>query len=74
MSSRASVFLAVVLTALTSLVSTSAASAHPSYQPRFNPVIFVHGGAGSGAQFESQKMRFTSNGYPVPCCSRRTSA
>jgi pimeloyl-ACP methyl ester carboxylesterase len=33
-------------------------------QPRLNPVIFVHGGAGSGAQFESQKMRFTSNGYP----------
>jgi pimeloyl-ACP methyl ester carboxylesterase len=31
---------------------------------RLNPVIFVHGGAGSGAQFESQKMRFTSNGYP----------
>jgi pimeloyl-ACP methyl ester carboxylesterase len=29
-----------------------------------NPVIFVHGFAGSGAQFESQKMRFTSNGYP----------
>jgi pimeloyl-ACP methyl ester carboxylesterase len=31
---------------------------------RLNPLIFVHGGAGSGAQFESQKMRFTSNGYP----------
>jgi pimeloyl-ACP methyl ester carboxylesterase len=31
---------------------------------KLNPVIFVHGGAGSGAQFESQKMRFTSNGYP----------
>lgn len=29
-----------------------------------NPVIFVHGFSGSGAQFESQKMRFTSNGYP----------
>jgi len=28
------------------------------------PMIFVHGGAGSGAQFESQAMRFTSNGYP----------
>ena len=27
-------------------------------------MIFVHGGFGSGAQFESQKMRFTSNGYP----------
>jgi pimeloyl-ACP methyl ester carboxylesterase len=33
-------------------------------QSTLNPVIFVHGGAGSGAQFESQKMRFTSNGYP----------
>jgi len=29
-----------------------------------NPIIFVHGGAGSGAQFESQALRFTSNGYP----------
>lgn len=28
------------------------------------PVIFVHGGAGSASQFESQAMRFTSNGYP----------
>ncbi|MEM1579171.1 MAG: hypothetical protein QXR77_05795, partial [Archaeoglobaceae archaeon] len=31
------------------------------------PIIFVHGGAGSGAQFESQAMRFTSNGYPAEC-------
>jgi pimeloyl-ACP methyl ester carboxylesterase len=30
-----------------------------------NPIIFVHGGSGSGAQFESQAMRFTSNGYPA---------
>jgi pimeloyl-ACP methyl ester carboxylesterase len=29
------------------------------------PVIFVHGGAGSGAQFETQAMRLTSNGYPA---------
>ena len=28
------------------------------------PIIFVHGGSGSGAQFESQAQRFTSNGYP----------
>jgi hypothetical protein len=36
------------------------------YNPKFpyNPIIFVHGGAGSGAQFESQAMRFTSSGYP----------
>lgn len=30
----------------------------------YNPVIFVHGYVGSGAQFESQKMRFVENGYP----------
>jgi hypothetical protein len=29
-----------------------------------NAVIFVHGYVGSGAQFESQKMRFVENGYP----------
>ena len=32
--------------------------------PAPRPLIFVHGGAGSGAQFESQAMRFASNGYP----------
>jgi hypothetical protein len=31
----------------------------------FRPIIFVHGSGGSGAQFESQSMRFTSNGYPA---------
>src|SRR3954471_22185962 len=29
-----------------------------------NPVLFVHGIEGSGSQFESQKLRFMSNGYP----------
>jgi pimeloyl-ACP methyl ester carboxylesterase len=29
-----------------------------------NPILFVHGIEGSGAQFASQKMRFMSNGYP----------
>ena len=36
---------------------------HPGRSVR--PVIFVHGGAGSGAQFESQALRLTSNGYPA---------
>ena len=37
-----------------------------SAQERFdqNGVIFVHGFVGTGGQFESQKLRFTSNGYP----------
>jgi pimeloyl-ACP methyl ester carboxylesterase len=30
-----------------------------------NPIVFVHGFAGSAAQFESQAMRFESNGYPA---------
>ena len=29
------------------------------------PIIFVHGGAGSAQQFDSQAMRFASNGWPV---------
>lgn len=28
------------------------------------PIVFVHGGAGSAAQYETQAMRFSSNGYP----------
>ena len=32
---------------------------------RLDPVIFVHGYDGSGAQFESQQLRLTSNGYPA---------
>src|SRR5947209_11357319 len=38
--------------------------ARPHRQAGHNGVIFVHGFVGSGGQFESQKMRFTSNGYP----------
>jgi hypothetical protein len=36
----------------------------PAVDIHHNAVIFVHGFEGSGAQFESQKMRLTSNGYP----------
>src|SRR5437588_6097868 len=43
------------------LCSASAANAASFAQ---NPILFAHGIEGSGAQFESQKMRFMSNGYP----------
>ena len=63
---RASAFrlsgLALLLVGIL-LAPPAGAVAHGQTTP--NPVIFVHGGAGSGAQFESQKMRFTSNGYPA---------
>src|SRR5438445_5640018 len=40
------------------------ASAADAATFKYNPILFVHGIEGSGAQFESQKMRFMSNGYP----------
>ena len=46
-------------------LSTPADASHSGPIPGTHPMIFVHGGAGSGAQFESQAMRFESNGYPV---------
>lgn len=36
----------------------------PAAQPEVMPVVFVHGQSGSAQQFETQAMRFTSNGYP----------
>jgi len=35
----------------------------PAFDP--TPVLFVHGGAGSGQQYETPAKRFTTNGYPI---------
>jgi triacylglycerol esterase/lipase EstA (alpha/beta hydrolase family) len=57
--------LPALVTALLMTVAPAAASAAPTAKKaKLNPVIFAHGFVGSGAQFESQQMRFTSNGYP----------
>lgn len=61
--------LVVVLSSLVGATTGPAAGApgrggDPS-RGDLRPVIFVHGGAGSGAQFETQAMRLTSNGYPA---------
>ncbi|HXF00756.1 MAG TPA: hypothetical protein VN458_10490 [Solirubrobacterales bacterium] len=55
---------AVVVAGL--LVAAPASGATATAQPAFgqNPILFVHGIEGSGGQFESQAMRFMSNGYP----------
>ena len=57
---------ASALVAFGLLVGAHPASASSDAQPGFhqNPILFVHGIEGSGAQFGSQKMRFMSNGYP----------
>lgn len=57
--------IAALLVAIGILVPLSApAEAHyPWHLPGTHPIIFVHGGAGSAAQFESQAMRFDTNFY-----------
>jgi pimeloyl-ACP methyl ester carboxylesterase len=60
-------FIATILTALWLLVAVAGAPGKPNSTAGFeqNPIVFVHGIEGSGAQFQSQKMRFMSNGYPA---------
>lgn len=53
---RRSLFVCLVVAA--ALPAAGAAKAKPT------PVIFVHGASGSAQQFESDAMRFTSNGFP----------
>src|SRR5436190_13525403 len=66
--SKASTFrlVASALVVVGLLAAAPAAGANPKAHAAFgqNPILFVHGIEGSGAQFESQKMRFMSNGYP----------
>lgn len=65
---RAATFRLIVsaLAALWLLFAVPGAAAKGKGEPAFNqnPILFVHGIEGTGAQFESQKMRFMSNGYP----------
>jgi pimeloyl-ACP methyl ester carboxylesterase len=49
--------LLMVLLAAPALLGTRSCERDP------DPIVFVHGFFGSGAQFESQAMRFASNGY-----------
>jgi pimeloyl-ACP methyl ester carboxylesterase len=54
--------IAAALAGALLLAGAPVAGAAPSF--RQNPVLFVHGIEGSGAQFDSQKLRFMSNRYP----------
>jgi pimeloyl-ACP methyl ester carboxylesterase len=44
--------------------TTVAAPATAQAQDERLPIVFVHGNSGSAQQYETQAMRFTSNGYP----------
>jgi pimeloyl-ACP methyl ester carboxylesterase len=57
----------LVATTLAPVGATGLGGQHREQSPSsrdLRPVIFVHGGSGSGAQFESQAQRLSSNGYP----------
>jgi pimeloyl-ACP methyl ester carboxylesterase len=55
-----------VFAAVLVIGSSSTLGASVSVQaPDVRPMIFVHGGLGSGQQFEAQALRFASNGYPA---------
>jgi pimeloyl-ACP methyl ester carboxylesterase len=61
--SRASAIrLVVILAAFAGLLLVAPGANAKTFNQ--NPILFVHGIEGSGAQFESQAMRFASNGYP----------
>jgi pimeloyl-ACP methyl ester carboxylesterase len=59
--SSATRLVAMIVTLVAALIAAPSASGQSFNQ---NPVLFVHGIEGSGAQFESQDLRFMSNGYP----------
>ncbi|MCX5117125.1 alpha/beta hydrolase [Micromonospora sp. NBC_00362] len=59
-----SVLAGVALVASLSAVAVPRA-AEAAATPTHRPVIFVHGSAGSAAQFETQAKRLASNGYPI---------
>jgi pimeloyl-ACP methyl ester carboxylesterase len=45
------------------LALSPASQAAANHEPAL-PIVFVHGFSGSGAQYETQALRFASNGYP----------
>ena len=59
-----SVILALGLLAFQAGCSDTQNNGIQMAQPQVMPVVFVHGQSGSAQQFETQAMRFTSNGYP----------
>jgi pimeloyl-ACP methyl ester carboxylesterase len=56
--------LAVLILVMTLVPSCVPGAGKVPMPANIKPIIFVHGFAGSAAQFETQAMRFESNGYP----------
>jgi pimeloyl-ACP methyl ester carboxylesterase len=63
-SRAASTALVVFALAGWALIASATAGASHGEGSEPLPIVFVHGGAGSGAQYESVARRFAGNGYP----------
>jgi pimeloyl-ACP methyl ester carboxylesterase len=60
-----SLLVALAILALGVVVTVASAATHANGDGAAPlPIVFVHGQSGSAQQFETQAMRFTSNGYP----------
>ncbi|MGB8706538.1 MAG: alpha/beta fold hydrolase, partial [Dehalococcoidia bacterium] len=57
--------LAVLVLVVTLLPACTPGAVKVPVPVNIKPIIFVHGFAGSAAQFESQATRFETNGYPA---------
>ena len=55
--------LTAVLLAAVAVGYQTPVSSQASGDGAVRPILFVHGFMGSGQQFETQALRFTSNGY-----------
>jgi pimeloyl-ACP methyl ester carboxylesterase len=55
---------AALLVLVAGMAFSGAASASGHAAGGLRPIVFVHGSSGSAAQFQTQALRFTSNGYP----------
>ncbi|MBV1852638.1 alpha/beta fold hydrolase [Catellatospora tritici] len=62
---RRTILAAAALVMLGASTTVGLAAAPATAAPARRPVVFVHGAAGSAAQFETQAKRFAGNGYPV---------
>ena len=58
-------FIVLMLTLALVVPSAAYAKVCPETPLYVKPIVFIHGMAGSAQQFESQAMRFASNGWPT---------
>ena len=58
-------FIALALALALVFPYATSADTGPEPPPGVGPIIFVHGMSGSALQFESQALRFASNGWPA---------